>query len=323
MSLNNKLTIDLPYTWLLLNDDSALKEFKGSIVSYGSFPCNWNGGRPFALDAQNIYVGPSTDDTLLNRANNIDQLESIGREIVPQIVKSLNDKDIPFYATLTSIKPERNGLIDDKLLEFLDFLAKGHEDNGVVVAHPVIYQAIRDRFGTALNYIASVTRFNLLPGDLEKNDFDMFDDNLLYKEFDNVILKPEHVVQYLEPGFHIKGQNPVDGISEERKDKSIILVNHSCQTDCAFQREHYLDMTGDSGPAQTYRNQCERGRDLLITNERFEELEKRGFSNFKIGRTVFYLHETLELFPSLASVIPWEKALIPESETPPIIIYAK
>ena len=43
----------------------------GSVVGYGSFPCSWNGGRPFTVDAQDIRVCPGMDDTLLNRIDKI------------------------------------------------------------------------------------------------------------------------------------------------------------------------------------------------------------------------------------------------------------
>jgi len=35
---------------------------------------------------------------------------------------------------------------------------------------------------------------------------------------------------------------------------------------------------------------------------------------------MFYLNETLGLFPSLAPVIPWQRTLIPNGETPTTVV---
>jgi len=312
-SLEDNLTIELPYTWLLLEDASLLRDLLGSIRSYGSFPCDWNGGRPFTIDAQEIYVGEGINDTLLNRGGSLDNIESVGRQLVPEIVKSLNDIGIPFYVTLSNIRPKKDGAIDEELFKFLESLASWREDNGVIVAHPRIYAAVKSRFGKRLKYIASVTRFNLLPEDLK--DYNMLDDERLYQDFDRIVLRPEHVIQSLEPKSRIQGKDPLKGMDQKRKNKSIIIVNHSCRPHCPYQRRHYLDMIDvNHGAAQEYKDKCKRGRDLLITREARDKLMESGFSNFKIGRTMFYLLDTLDLFPALAPVIPWQKAQLPKSE---------
>jgi hypothetical protein len=158
---------------------------------------------------------------------------------------------------------------------------------------------------------------------MREQNYDMRDYRLLFRDFDHVVLKPEHIILYIEPGFNIQGQNPLRGMEQERKDKSIIIVNHSCKSNCPYQRKHYLDMIdGSNGSAQEYKDHCHRQRELLITSERYDKLRENGFSNFKIGRTMFYLIDTLDLFPSLAPVIPWQKSLIPIGEKPsPLVLH--
>jgi hypothetical protein len=298
--MKNMKIIDLELPHVLLNLRKTRRSYGGdtsiAITGYGSYLCDWNGGRNVVPSRGESYDG---EGLRYHNGRTVQEDRSFGngewrpkaQKLIIERVGSLNRKGIPFLATMTNTCPSSRDN-DSEAFKFLDLVADGMEGNGVVVESPQIAGKIQRRYGKRLQRVSSVIRW--------------YDRPISYRgllgQFDKVVIKPEDVLTpdgKLDVAFF-------QGLGEEGRNKSVVMLNYPCQRECGSAREHYrlVSEQAKSYPVKSRIDpkwwRCSHTQELMLDGEHVEQLAEMGVTNFKIGRNKYATSKSLEIFPQVS-----------------------
>ena len=269
------------------------------VVAYGSYPCDWNGGRSFRdFDGRATYYRDETGASCVSIAAMMDTAEpqdivrKNAQNIIKDAVSLANSRGMPFYATMTNLLPLDSDNVQE-VFDFLGMLSGGLDGNGVIVAHPEIHRKISSRYGDSLRYVSSVIRAYADQS---------FDYKRAFSDFDFVTLKPEDVLGEDRNLNH----NFLDSLTTEQKSRSIIMLNHACARDCRYAKSHYMNFSIEEKqvpPDVKKENIACFGRGVLVlTRNQAQELSSMGFPAFKFGRSPSVIDLVRHYFPDVENV---------------------
>ncbi len=286
------LTVEMPQ---VITDPTKIRENLPrdvKLVVYGTHPCDWAGGRRYtyreggllvALESQHVYGESAPMDTVVS---------DIGIQL-ERMLDDLAPSGTPFYAAMTNVLPHPS---DDRegVFGFLDSLAE-REGGGVIVAHPVIHEAIKNRYGKSLTYVSSVIRYALEP------DVSL---GRLFEEFDWVVLRPETV------------KDDPESIRPEWREKAVVMVNYTCVRDCPKFLNHQQFISAankkEDHPLKdsVEKNDCPGySTELLLAPEHIQALMDMGFMVFKLGRFEMMDDYCRFAFPFLSEIVRKKNSL--------------
>ena len=293
MTNGSPVTVEVPYTLLsreILEKLGAVEGYR--VVAYGSYPCDWNGGRTFlGNDAYHLFP----PEFLFDRDDKAgrEEMRRVGQKMVREAAGRLNSRRIPFYATMTNIEPMK---MDDigEAFDILDMLADSLPgENGVIIAHPEIRAAVEGRYGPKgkgpLKYVCSVISHYTTPGFSYENAL---------QDHDLVVLKPEDA-----------GDFPSAAIPHEWAPRLVVLANHHCQRNCSNAVQHYRNISlkeksyMDPFPEMANCVPCSKSNDLALYPGDVARLREAGITNFKMGRRNHVPDALNRLFPELGAAL--------------------
>ncbi len=301
-----EITVELPH--VLIDHGKIRKRYTDSqgihykVCGFGSYPCDLNGGRNFKggddFDANHLsFRGGKTVARYISEGN--DDWRGKTQDLIKARAKRLNAKGVPFFVTMTNLCP--NGQDDmNEAFEYLDLLADSGSDNGVVLANRAYAKAVMKRYGSDgvngrrspnLRYVCSVIRHYDDPRTYAH----------LFKKYDDVVIKPEDVItsegRVNDRFFREIGS---DNIS-----RSIVIVNHHCQRDCASAKDHYRKTSEMAKSFELHsgisgdRMVCNKSGVLMLDEGHVKQLIDIGVPKFKVGRTKDPTIPSKELFPAV------------------------